>query len=336
MMEARSVSGARSGALLGAASGASVVAAYVFLLAAGRILGSDDYGSLAALLGLLAVVLIPAGALQMAVAREISRHVASGDSAGAARLARGTLRLAALATVPLLVVAFALSAPLSGLLHIDSAGLVALAVATLSTALVFPVAMGVLQGQQRFHGLATLYVFPWLVRVTVLGVVAAAGYRLGGALFATVVSALAATALAFFLIRGLLAGGGSLSRAELRAFLAYLKPVAVGLVGIALLTHVDVLVVKARFSADDAGAYAAASAFARVGFFLPATILAVLFPRTAARQARGEETKDILGRSLVATAVFCGGCTRRPAAGSSRSRSAATSRTAARCWRRLR
>src|SRR6266566_1706649 len=97
-------SGTRSGALLGAASGVSIVANYIFLLAAGRILGSDDYGSLAALLGLLAVVLIPAGALQMAASREVSRHVASGDSAGAARLARGTLRLATLATVPLLVV----------------------------------------------------------------------------------------------------------------------------------------------------------------------------------------------------------------------------------------
>ena len=43
----------------------------------------------------------------------------------------------------------------------------------------------------------------------------------------------------------------------------------------------------------------------RVAFFLPATVLAVLFPRTAARQARGEDTADILGRSLIVTAVFC-------------------------------
>src|SRR5881628_487582 len=85
-------SGARSGVLLGVASGVSIVAAYVFLLAAGRILGSEAYGSLAALLGLLAVVLIPAGALQMAVSREISRHIASGDPGGAAALARSTVR----------------------------------------------------------------------------------------------------------------------------------------------------------------------------------------------------------------------------------------------------
>jgi O-antigen/teichoic acid export membrane protein len=299
-------SGARSGAILGAASAVSVLAAYVFLLAAGRILGSDDYSSLAALLGLLAVVLIPAGALQMAVSREISRHVASGDAGGAARLARGTLRLSFVATVPLLLVALALSAPLSHLLHIHSVGFVALAVSSLATALAFPVALGVLQGQQRFQALATLYIFPWLVRVAVLGAVAAAGYRLGGALFATLVSALLSMALALVMTRPLLAGGGSLSREELREFLGYLKPVAIGLVGIALLTNVDLLIVKARFSATDASAYAAASAFARVGFFLPATILAVLFPRTAARQARGEETKDILGRSLIATVGFCG------------------------------
>jgi O-antigen/teichoic acid export membrane protein len=299
-------SGARSSALLAAASGASIVAAYVFLLAAGRILGSEDYGSLAALLGFLAIVLIPAGALQMAVSREVSRSVATGDPAHAGRLARGALRAALIATAPLLVVGLALAKPLSHVLHIHSVAIVVLAVLSLSTALVFPVAMGVLQGHERFSGLAALYVFPWLVRLAVLAIAAAAGYRLGGATFATLAGALAATALALMLVREPLRGVGALSRPELVAFLGYLWPVAVGLVGIALLTNVDILIVKARFSGDEAGAYAAASAFARVAFFLPATILTVLFPRTAARQARGEETEDILGRSLLATAAFCG------------------------------
>ncbi|MDQ2950782.1 MAG: hypothetical protein M3R54_00800, partial [Chloroflexota bacterium] len=300
-------SGARSGFVLGAASAVSIVAAYVFLLAAGRILGSEDYGSLAALLGLLAVVLIPAGALQMAVSREISRRAAFGDSTGAATLARGTLRLSLIGTVPLLVVALALAAPLAHLLHIHSVAFVVLAETTLSTALVFPVAMGVLQGLQRFQALAVLYVFPWVVRLLFLALLTPAGIRLGGAIFATVAGALAGTGLAIFLIRDSLGAASRLPQEELAIFLRYLRPVAAGLIGIALLTHIDILIVKARFSGDAAGAYAAASAFARVGFFLPATILAVLFPRTAARQARGEETEDILGRSLLATAAFCGG-----------------------------
>jgi O-antigen/teichoic acid export membrane protein len=56
-------SATRSTALLLGASAVAIVANYVFLLAAGRILGAEDYGALAALLGLLAIVLLPASAL---------------------------------------------------------------------------------------------------------------------------------------------------------------------------------------------------------------------------------------------------------------------------------
>src|SRR5437588_13101795 len=100
-------SGARSGALLAAASAGSIVTNYVFLLAAARVLGSDQYGSLASLLGLLSVVLIRAGAFQMAVSREISRRVAFGEQAGRNGFATARLRLAALAMARLVVIDFA-------------------------------------------------------------------------------------------------------------------------------------------------------------------------------------------------------------------------------------
>lgn len=299
-------SGLRSGAFLAVTSAVSIVANYVFLLAAGRVLGSSQYGALAALLGLLAVVLTPAGALQMAMSREISRRIASGDSEGAYSFANRVLRLAAIGTIPLMAAALALAAPLAHLLNIDSVGIVVLAEATFVTALVSPIAMGVLQGGQRFVALGLMYIVPFLWRLVFFAIAAAAGYRLGGAVFATVASTIAGTLLAFVLIRTSLRNEQRGARPDLGPFLRYLGPVAVGLIGIALLTHIDLLIVKARFSAADAGAYAGASAFARVGFFLPATILTVLFPRTAARHARGEETEDILGRSLLATTLFCG------------------------------
>ncbi|MGH3016810.1 MAG: hypothetical protein ACRDLU_00365 [Gaiellaceae bacterium] len=291
--------------VLVAASTVAIVANYAFLLAAGRNLGSEDYGSLAALLALLAVVLIPAGAFQMAVSREISRRLARGDDTGSAAFASATFRLALLVTLPTVAVALILAAPLANVLNIDSAATVALANIAFVTAFAFPVAMGVLQGSQRFHALAAMYVLPFLLRLVLFAGAAAAGFGLGGAVFAIVFAAIAGTAIAVALVRHTLRRGSSATRPSLVPFLRYLGPVVVGLVGIALLTHVDLLIVKARFPGDEAGAYAAASAFARVGFFLPTTILAVLFPRTAARQARGEETEDILGRSLLATAAFC-------------------------------
>jgi O-antigen/teichoic acid export membrane protein len=298
-------SGARSGALV---AGAAVLATglnYAFLLTAGRLLGSDDYGALAALLGLLTVVLLPTGAVQLAVSREVSRQIAVGNQDGADAFARAILRLGAIWTAPLVAVSLLLTIPLRDVLDIRSTGAVALALAGLSVALVFPIAMGVLQGHQRFHAVAAMYIFPFALRLFVLAAVAWAGYRLGGAVVAAVASGIVSTVVAVALVREPLSRGARAARPALRPFLRYLWPVVVGLIGIAVLTNADLLVVKARFS-DDAGEYAAASAFARVAFFLPATILSVLFPRTAARQARGEDTADILGRILLVTAAFGG------------------------------
>ena len=298
-------SGTRSGVLLAAASVVAVGLNYVFLLATGRLLGSDDYGAFAALLGLLTLILLPTGAVQLAVSREISRRVALGDADGADAFSRATLRLGLLLTAPLVAIALVFVIPLRELLDIDSTAAVALAAVGLVAALVFPVAMGALQGYQRFHAVAVLYVLPFAVRLGLLGVIAAVGYRVGGAMLAAIVGGIAAAALAVVLLRQPLRRSARTPRPALGSFLRYLWPVVVGLIGLAVLTNIDLLVVKARFS-DDAGAYAAASAFARVAFFLPATILAVLFPRTAARQARGEDTADILGRSLLVTAGFGG------------------------------
>ena len=267
-------------------------------------MGAEDYGALAALLGVLTIVLLPTGALQFAVSREVSRHEALDEPNEADAFGRAMLRLGLLVTAPLVIVALALAVPLRHLLEIDSAAVVALTMTSLLAALVTPIALGELLGYQRFYAVAVLYVLPVASRLVIVAGAAVAGYRLGGAAAATSLSALAAASVAIWLLRARLANARQRARPALAPFLRYLWPVFVGLLGIALLTTVDLLVVRARFDPTDAGAYAAASAFARVAFFLPATILAVVFPRTAARQARGEETSDILGRSLIVTAGF--------------------------------
>jgi O-antigen/teichoic acid export membrane protein len=297
-------SGARSGILLGAASIVAIGLNYVFLLAAGRILGSDHYGALAALLGLLTVVLMPAGAVQLAVSREVSLRLAVDDEDGAEAFAWAAFRLGLIATAPIVALALALAIPLNETLNIGSAGAVVFTSAALVTALAFPIAMGVLQGYQRFHAVAAMYVVPFAVRLALLTFAAFAGFVLGGAVFAIMAAAVVGAVAVVVLVREPLRRGARMVRPALGPFLRYLWPVFVGLIGIALLTTVDLLVVKARFSPGTAGEYAAASAFARVAFFLPATILTVLFPRTAARQARGEDTEDILGRSLLVAAAF--------------------------------
>jgi O-antigen/teichoic acid export membrane protein len=304
--EGTAPSGTRSGLVVAGASLLGMALNYAFLLAAGRVLGADDYGALAALLGLLTVVLLPTGAVQLAVSREVSRRITNGDEQGANAFAYGALRLGLIATVPLVALALLLVVPLREVLKIDSTIPVVLTALGLVTALAFPVAIGVLQGRQRFHAVGVLFVLPFVLRLALFAPLAWLGFRLGGAVYAAVAGGVACTAAAVGLLIDPLRRGARASREALGPFLRYLMPVVIGLIGVAVLTNVDLIIVKARFSGEEAGDYAAASAFARVAFFLPATILAVLFPRTAARQARGEDTADILGRSLLASAGFCG------------------------------
>jgi O-antigen/teichoic acid export membrane protein len=228
-------SGVRTGALLAVASFVATALNYVFLLAAGRILGSDDYGALAALLGLLTVVLLPTGAVQLAVSREVSRRIAVGDAVGADAFARATLRLGLIATAPLVAGSLVLTVPLRELLHIESTGAVALALSGLFVALVFPIAMGVLQGYQRFNSVSAMFILPFALRLLLLALVAWAGYRLGGAVFAAVVGGIASSVVAVALLRGPLRRGASAARPALAPFLRYLWPVVVGLIGICLL-----------------------------------------------------------------------------------------------------
>ena len=251
------------------------------------------------------MVLLPIGALQLAVSREVSRLRAHDDVEGAESFVRSTLVYGLVVTVPIVVAGFALIVPLRELLSIDSTAAVAFAVMGLTVAIALPIATGVLQGYDRFRAVAVVYVVPFALRLGLLLLLTAAGFRLGGAVFAAVAAGVVTALLAVVLVRAPVRRGTRVAWQELEPFLRYLWPVVVGLTGIALLTNVDLLVVRARFT-DDAGSYAAASAFARIAFFLPATILTVLFPRTAARQARGEDTADILGRSLTVTAIFGG------------------------------
>ena len=82
---------------------------------------------------------------------------------------------------------------------------------------------------------------------------------------ATAASAIVTAGTALWLVRAPLARAARTVRPSLTPFLRYLWPVFVGLLGIAVLTTADLLIVRARFAPAEAGEYAAASAFARSG-----------------------------------------------------------------------
>ena len=91
---------------------ATNVIALLFTVVFARLLGADDYGSLAALLSAFIILMVPGSALQIAVAREISTRVAAGDPDAGSGVRRWLGRLS-LATVLVAAAAIPLREPLA-------------------------------------------------------------------------------------------------------------------------------------------------------------------------------------------------------------------------------
>src|SRR3954452_924575 len=98
--------------------GANVVA-LLFVVVFARVLGDDGYGSLGSLLSAFLILYVPGQALQVAVAREVSARVATGDPDPGAGVRRWVDRLLVL-TVVVAIVSVLLRDALAAVIAVDN------------------------------------------------------------------------------------------------------------------------------------------------------------------------------------------------------------------------
>jgi O-antigen/teichoic acid export membrane protein len=298
-------SAARGGAALLLAAALGNICNYAFTILAGRALGPADYGVLTALMALLLIAQLPMGAVQLALARDVSVEVARGRNDSAIALVRSALRMGAFGTLAMTAAFVAAMAPLAYLLQLDDMGPLAVTGLALVPTLATLMLMGDLQGRQRYDHLGAAIALPSVLRLALFGALFLLGVSLYGALIATVASGVLALGVTAWWTRDTLRVPIATPKVDLMAFLRHLAPVALGILAVTSLTNVDVLMVKGRLSAEDAGIFSAASNLAKLGFFIPLAIVGVLFPRVSSRRARGLPTEDILGRAILITLAFC-------------------------------
>lgn len=283
----------------------STVATYLFTMLAGRVLGPADYGVLAALLAIATITSLPLGALQMGLSAAVSDCLAREEFEKALAISRGVFRMSLYFAIAVGILFLAVAAPLAQLLQIDSVA----PVAALAPAVALPAVllhyMGELQGRQRFGRLAWATCLPAVLRLVLFVVFVLLGFHLYGAIAASVMAGIAIVFICGYWCSYIIRRDTNAPPAEIWPFFRGLVPIAVAVGAITALTQIDILIVKGALSSSDAGLYAAASTLSRLALFVPITLTSILFPRVTVRMARGEESADILGRTLIATGAFC-------------------------------
>jgi hypothetical protein len=262
------------------------IGSYLLLLAAARLLDAADYGQLVTLFNLLLVGSVPSFALQAVAARRMATGQAVGLWQAGLVVGLGAAALIA-ASTPLLVTFLHLSSP---------AGVLLVALAMPGTA-VQGLCQGVLQGEQRFGGLAA---------TTFAGI---AGKSAAGLIGLFAVGGAVPTMLAIWLGVSAAAVISALVLPELRRRghhgLRMLGPLlaecghASHVYGVFLLLSVsDVLLARHVLPSSAAAVYAAGSILTKATLWLPQSAANVLF----ASLTDTERHHRVFGRAVASIA----------------------------------
>ena len=300
----RGGSDVRNSLIVGASIASWSVGAFAFYLVAGRVLGPDAYGLVAALQSVIIVGALPIVALQWSIARVVAGSADDNRAAAMATFRRAVVRATAIAiAIAAVAVIVTLAIDLSG--HPLPLAPLIITYASLVGMVPMLIACGAMQGEHRYVGLAFSYGSSGVLRAPLLLPLLVVPFLsdVDAAVLAVAVAIWIGAIWALWITRVDLRVKKKPDRDTWRDFLSAVPAAAIGLTGIAVLTNVDVIAAKLSIGGEQAGIFGAASVVSKALLVIPQALTIVLLPRVAEREARGERTGSLLAAGILAMAA---------------------------------
>ena len=289
----------RGGLVLAPSVGLAHGLHYAYNVAMAAVLGPAAFGALGALLALILLGSVPGIALQAMAARHTA--LLATDQRDQQALWSSLLRLAAWWGAALAAVTVAASPVLGAWLHLDSpAPVLALALALAPSTFSYT-SQGMLQGREAFGAFITVGLVNAVVKLVAgLGLVAA-GFGVSGAVAGAAVGTWLGAAVGVLLVRRSIvaappAGGAPRAAAPAATALGREATVAItGLLGLFLLTNLDVPLARHFLPAEASGLYALGAVVAKIAFWGPQFVTTLVF----ARLVTGGDRRRLLAGSAA-------------------------------------
>ncbi|MBJ7328854.1 MAG: oligosaccharide flippase family protein [Solirubrobacteraceae bacterium] len=278
--------------------------ALIFTIVFARVLGEEEYGSLAVVTSWLLILGVPGSALQVAAARDVAAG-RYGEGPALAAVARRWLRPVMVAAVVLAAVCAIAREQLGAITGVDEVWAAALIVPGACAWFALCLLRGVLQGDGAIGAVAWSIVGEATGRVICGLVLLLAGAGVVGAFAGTPLSfAIAASALYVVLRRRVGAPGDRLAAPGLAHLATGAWSAIIALTLLMVLQSLDVIVVKHRFEDDAAGSYTAAAVAAKVLIWVAIGLAVYVVPEASRRAARGAAPFGALANALAAIALL--------------------------------
>ncbi len=273
---------------------------YIYHLIMGRMLGPASYGELAALISLIGLI----GIIPSSMSLVIIKYVSSAKNAKEVSNLVSWLKSKVFqASIAFFLIVLIISPIISSFLNITKISYLFLIALFFLFSLQGLVNRSVLQGLLKFKEMVLSILGENSSKVVISILLIFAGYRVGGAMLAFVISSLFGWYITNFYLRPHYKKSSNFSL-NIRPILMFGIPVLVQSFSITSLYSSDLILVKHFFSSHDAGIYAALSTLGKIIFFGSGPIGAVMFPLVSQRQVKGQDFKKIFMYSLLLTALF--------------------------------
>ena len=269
-----------------------------------RILDPTGYGELTALFALSVVLAVPTVAGQTMIAERVAIHAEEGRIDRVRYLVRHSLAHVSVIAGIVGVVYLAATPLVVKLLGLRHEGVAIALAPVIVLAFVQPLALGVLQGLERFLAFGLIGLAIAVSRLAFGVPWAAIEHGPGGALGGQAVGMLVVLAGSGWMMRSLLIGRGTgaATAGFKRKPDARTLSAGAAFIGFAVLSNLDVVLAKVFLSPHDSGLYAALSTIGKIILFLPAAVAVVMVPNAAkARLDHGSSA-----RVLRVSALFVG------------------------------
>lgn len=268
-----------------------------------RLVSKDTFASLNSLLSLLAIISVPYVAFTIMVTKHISCNDARKKDELLKAIWRKLFIHAFFFSSAVFVLIIFLSSSLVNFLHLESLNSIIILAAIFFLSGIITVVTGGLQGLERFSSLSVIIVTAGFTRLLFSVILVK---RFPDSLEAALLGALSSVCVSVFLgiwpLRFLFRGKSN-QRVDLKPLYVYIFPTFLVLLSFAMLTNIDMVLVK-HFFLKEAHIYSIAQLIGKIILFIPGTIYIVMFSRVCRLYAVNENSTKILKRSLLFTTIL--------------------------------
>ena len=277
---------------------------YLFQIIMGRMLSVSEYGIFSALMAMIVVIGAPMTTLSMIISRRVSTYRSEQDNGKLGYLFYWINRKLLLIAVVLIVLVVFNIKPLQNFLLIEKSAHLYLLLIILLIAFPQAVNNAYLQGLQYFKWLSVVGVLATLLKIIIAVILIYFGLGVAGALGGVIFSTFIILILTYVVLRPSLSKNNASISNTTHLLFKSAMPVLLANVAFAVMTQIDMVLVKYYFSEQEVGIYAAASILGKAVMYLPGGIAMALFPMVAENHASGKSSAHLMFQAVGVTALL--------------------------------